>query len=309
MKKVISLLLTMLLLTAVLPASVLADESVSVSAVYDSINQELANGDTIATVEGMITLEFDGAVTDEILEGITITADEFVGVVAAGIDEADASKVQVRFGRLAEGSYTLSVPAAEFTFDFFAEVKYLTNTDFSDDTKYPLYDTETGVQPAIADEDNLGYLNGWGSTSKAYARVLEGAGDAGRYLSISAAYGAGKKNNAYGLTVCADESMGNNFNTLENVSADKVFVVDSAVGFSLNGEKSTTAAVGILAGDSSALSAKTSILGPSNDYMASNMAYNNQALPAGKTSYKYEKSDDWVKPRLVLRTGCVRYGK
>ena len=61
MKRHISLLVAMLLLVTMLPMGVMADGSVTVSKVYNSIEEELATGGSIATVEGELTVQFSGA--------------------------------------------------------------------------------------------------------------------------------------------------------------------------------------------------------------------------------------------------------
>jgi len=283
MKKLISLLMTVFVLASVLSVGALADTVPAGAYVTDSIGTELTDGDTIATVEGQLTVVFDSAVTDAALDGISITATvgSFRGAVAAEIDKADSSKVNVRFGRLEDGAeYVLSVPAADFEFNFAAETKYHTNADFEDYTDSNL------AENLKRDNLSLIYPSYAEAGGTAYARVnsfASGETSGKKYIGLVPTHGTGFVANKW-LGMVVD---GKNFNNTDDISEDKVYVLDVAY----NRSADVAIGFGALADGTDRLKKNASSLLVSQGKAYSNNIGNATALALDKTLY-------W--PRMVL---------
>ena len=291
MKRSISVLLVLLMIMTILPIGVSADTTEPAKAVVtDSAGVVIQNNGKISTVEGELNIQLDDATSAQTaLSTITLKKTDGSDIKGACVCKANDSIITVKFGRLEEGEYTLSIPAADETITFTAEEEYLTKQTF-----------DTGYVPAQG-TDNLTYQ---------YGENQMPPDDISGFVSVENGHIKMKHNVApdadtgFGLLVTANGLPDSDFNNKKNVDADMVYVVDAdlSVNGTTNvrkyfGTKYYTGSDGYVI-DRSAID-KLPVWGATDGTKGI-------AMLIGTTfhgNYKIENNsvDGWFKPRMVLR--------
>lgn len=195
---------------------------------------------TISTIEGELVITFKPGtiLNDDVDELITFKKGDNVikGLCKVEKDSVAPHVVRVTFGKLEDGvEYTLTIPTTvgstdekylenPVTINYIAKTEYITNTDFSDTTKYTV-----GSQPAQYTDSlmyaNLDKYSTTGATIMQEANTNETDGT-DEYVRVQAG-GSG----AAGVLFSADSAANPDatlFDT-ETINNEKVVVIESAV--------------------------------------------------------------------------------